>query len=318
MKLVIVVPCYNEEAVLPSTLNALTLRVADLCRQGAVSEGGILCVDDGSSDATWKIIEQFAAQSNCVWGLKLAHNVGHQNALWAGMEQAVERLQADALITIDADLQDDISVIDRMIQVHREGAEVVFGVRSDRSSDSFFKRTTAQLFYKLMSFLGAEVVYNHADYRLMGRRSVKALIAYPERNLFLRGLVRTLGFSSASVYYSRHERLAGESKYPLHRMLAFAVDGITSFSVRPLRMIAWLGGVFMLIALCAILYGLYAFLTHHALPGWTSLLISVWFIGGAILTSLGIIGEYVGKIYKEVKRRPRYLIDRFAGQLSDA
>ena len=205
-----------------------------------------------------------------------------------------------------------------MIQVHREGAEVVFGVRSDRSSDSFFKRTTAQLFYKLMSFLGAEVVYNHADYRLMGRRSVKALIAYPERNLFLRGLVRTLGFSSASVYYSRHERLAGESKYPLHRMLAFAVDGITSFSVRPLRMIAWLGGVFMLIALCAILYGLYAFLTHHALPGWTSLLISVWFIGGAILTSLGIIGEYVGKIYKEVKRRPRYLIDRFAGRLSDA
>lgn len=318
MKLVIVVPCYNEEAVLPSTLNALTLRVADLCRQGTVSEGGILCVDDGSSDATWKIIEQFAAQSNCVWGLKLAHNVGHQNALWAGMEQAVERLQADALITIDADLQDDISVIDRMIQVHREGAEVVFGVRSDRSSDSFFKRTTAQLFYKLMSFLGAEVVYNHADYRLMGRRSVKALIAYPERNLFLRGLVRTLGFSSASVYYSRHERLAGESKYPLHRMLAFAVDGITSFSVRPLRMIAWLGGVFMLIALCAILYGLYAFLTHHALPGWTSLLISVWFIGGAILTSLGIIGEYVGKIYKEVKRRPRYLIDRFAGRLSDA
>lgn len=318
MKLVIVVPCYNEEAVLPSTLNALTLRVADLCRQGEVSEGGILCVDDGSSDATWKIIEQFAAQSNCVWGLKLAHNVGHQNALWAGMEQAVERLQADALITIDADLQDDVSVIDRMIQVHREGAEVVFGVRSDRSSDSFFKRTTAQLFYKLMSFLGAEVVYNHADYRLMGRRSVKALIAYPERNLFLRGLVRTLGFSSASVYYSRHERLAGESKYPLHRMLAFAVDGITSFSVRPLRMIAWLGGVFMLIALCAILYGLYAFLTHHALPGWTSLLISVWFIGGAILTSLGIIGEYVGKIYKEVKRRPRYLIDRFAGRLSDA
>lgn len=318
MELVIVLPCYNEEEVLPSTLETLSGLLMDLRQKHKIDKGFIFLVDDGSSDKTWAIIEQSIQDNENIWGLKLAHNVGHQNALWAGMEQAVEKLSPDAVVTIDADLQDDARVMESMVDDFMVGSDIVYGVRENRATDSFFKRHTAQLFYKLMKFLGAEVVYNHADYRLMSYRSIKALATYPERNLFLRGMVKTLGFRSTCVYYRRLERKAGESKYPLHRMFSFAVDGITSFSVRPLRMIALLGMIFMLIAICAILYAIYSFVTHHALPGWTSLLVSVWFIGGAILVSLGMIGEYVGKIYKEVKRRPRYIIDKLINHSSNA
>lgn len=318
MELVIVLPCYNEEEVLPSTLETLSGLLMDLRQKHKIDKGFIFLVDDGSSDKTWAIIEKSIQDNENIWGLKLAHNVGHQNALWAGMEQAVEKLSPDAVVTIDADLQDDARVMEHMVDDFMAGSDIVYGVRENRATDSFFKRHTAQIFYKLMKFLGAEVVYNHADYRLMSYRSIKALDTYPERNLFLRGMVKTLGFRSTCVYYRRLERKAGKSKYPLHRMLSFAVDGITSFSVRPLRMIALLGMIFMLIAICAILYAIYSFVTHHALPGWTSLLVSVWFIGGAILVSLGMIGEYVGKIYKEVKRRPRYIIDKLVNHSSNA
>lgn len=318
MNLVIVVPCYNEEAVLPDTTRTLNLILQKLQRAQKIDEGLLLLVDDGCKDNTWTIIEQAAKQNENIWGLKLAHNVGHQNALWAGMEYAVKKLKTDAIITIDADLQDDVNTMELMVDHYRSGKDIVYGVRNNRSSDSFFKRNSAQLFYKMMNFLGADVVYNHADYRLMSNRCVKALIAYPERNLFLRGLVKTLGFSSACVYYSRGERQAGQTKYPLHRMWSFAIDGVTSFSVRPLRMIAILGMMFMFIAVCAIIYGLYSFITNHALPGWTSLLISVWFVGGAILMSIGMMGEYIGKIYKEVKRRPRYIVEKVINQSSNA
>lgn len=318
MELVIVLPCYNEEEVLPSTLETLSGLLMDLRQKHKIDKGFIFLVDDGCSDKTWAIIEKSIQDNENIWGLKLAHNVGHQNALWAGMEQAVEKLSPDAVVTIDADLQDDARVMEHMVDDFMAGSDIVYGVRENRATDSFFKRHTAQIFYKLMKFLGVEVVYNHADYRLMSYRSIKALATYPERNLFLRGMVKTLGFRSTCVYYRRLERKAGKSKYPLHRMLSFAVDGITSFSVRPLRMIALLGMIFMLIAICAILYAIYSFVTHHALPGWTSLLVSVWFIGGAILVSLGMIGEYVGKIYKEVKRRPRYIIDKLINHSSNA
>ena len=240
-------------------------------------------------------------------GLKLAHNAGHQHALWAGLEWAAAHV--DAAISIDADLQDDVNVIPEMIDLFLGGKDIVYGVRRDRPTDTWFKRTTALAFYKLMSKLGGDIVYNHADYRLMSRRTLAALMTYGERNLFLRGMVRTLGFPQAMVYYDRGERFAGESKYPLRKMLAFAIDGITSFSVRPLRLISIVGLSFMLVALAVIVYGLVAWMCGQTIQGWTSLLVSLWFIGGAILVALGVIGEYVGKIYAEVKRRPRYFIE---------
>jgi glycosyltransferase involved in cell wall biosynthesis len=274
--------------------------------------GRILYVDDGSRDRTWSLITELAAQNPRVSGLKLAHNVGHQQALWAGLEKAAAS-EFDAVVSIDADLQDDTAVIAQMVEQYLEGKDIVYGVRRERTTDTWFKRNTALAFYKLMSALGGEVVYNHADFRLMSRRAVQALVAYPERNLFLRGLVPTLGYPSSCVYYDRHERFAGESKYPLKRMLSFAIDGITSFSVRPLQLITSLGLIFMFIALLAILYALRSYLNDETIPGWTSLLISMWFIGGAILTAIGIIGEYIGKIYKEVKRRPRYFVEEEIG-----
>jgi glycosyltransferase involved in cell wall biosynthesis len=309
MKPLIVVPCYNEEEVLHETTRRLTEVLEELERTPQVSGGRILYVDDGSRDHTWSLIAELAARNPRVTGVKLAHNVGHQQALWAGLEKAAGS-DFDAVVSIDADLQDDTAVIAQMAEEYRNGKDIVYGVRRERSTDTWFKRTTAQAFYRLMSALGGEVVYNHADFRLMSRRAVQALVSYPERNLFLRGMVPTLGFPSACVYYDRHERFAGESKYPLKRMLSFAIDGITSFSVRPLQMITSLGVAFMLIALLAIVYALHAYAMHNTIPGWTSLLISMWFIGGAILTALGILGEYIGKIYKEVKRRPRYFIEK--------
>lgn len=311
VKLAIVVPCYNEEEVLEETTRQLSAVLARMEKDGKIAEGKILYVDDGSKDHTWPLIEQLSESADCVAGLKLAHNVGHQQALWAGLE-FVAGSDYDAAVSIDADLQDDVNAIVEMVDHFLQGADVVFGVRRERKTDTFFKKHTAQLFYRLMKTMGGEVVYNHADFRLMSKRSLKSLVSFPERNLFLRGMVCLLGYPTASVYYDRKERFAGESKYPFSKMLNFALDGITSFSVKPLRLITTSGLVFMLVSLCIIVYALVEFVSGDVIRGWTSLLVSVWFIGGAILTAVGIIGEYVGKIYKEVKRRPRYLIEKVA------
>lgn len=307
MNYAIVVPCYNEEAVLAETTSRLLEVMQRVAEKHADLQGRIVYVDDGSSDGTWPLIGSLSKQHPQVMGLKLAHNAGHQHALWAGLEWAAAHV--DAAISIDADLQDDVNVIPEMIDLFLGGKDIVYGVRRDRPTDTWFKRTTALAFYKLMSKLGGDIVYNHADYRLMSRRTLAALMTYGERNLFLRGMVRTLGFPQAMVYYDRGERFAGESKYPLRKMLAFAIDGITSFSVRPLRLISIVGLSFMLVALAVIVYGLVAWLCGRTIQGWTSLLVSLWFIGGALLVALGVIGEYVGKIYAEVKRRPRYFIE---------
>ena len=307
MNYAIVVPCYNEEAVLAETTSRLLEVMQRVAEKHADLQGRIVYVDDGSRDGTWPLIGSLSKQHPQVMGLKLAHNAGHQHALWAGLEWAAAHV--DAAISIDADLQDDVNVIPEMIDLFLGGKDIVYGVRRDRPTDTWFKRTTALAFYKLMSKLGGDIVYNHADYRLMSRRTLAALMTYGERNLFLRGMVRTLGFPQAMVYYDRGERFAGESKYPLRKMLAFAIDGITSFSVRPLRLISIVGLSFMLVALAVIVYGLVAWLCGQTIQGWTSLLVSLWFIGGAILVALGVIGEYVGKIYAEVKRRPRYFIE---------
>lgn len=311
MDLVIIVPCYNEEEVLPETTRQLSAVLDELRASGKIRSGKILYVDDGSRDRTWEIIRGFSASSPCVCGLKLAHNSGHQQALWAGLEWAAGH--ADAAVSIDADLQDDPHCIAEMVDLWRGGADVVYGIRKERRTDTWFKKTTAQGFYRLMEALGGDIVYNHADFRLMSRRALQALMAYPERNLFLRGMVTALGFRTAKVFYDRRERFAGQSKYPLGKMVSFALDGITSFSVRPLRYIAMLGLLFILISVAVIVYGVAVYCQGNTIPGWTSLLVSVWFIGGAILLALGIMGEYVGKIYKEVKRRPRYFVEEESG-----
>lgn len=309
VRLVIVVPCYNEEAVLKEATRQLSDVLLRMEKEEKIAEGKILYVDDGSKDLTWTLIEQLSQSDTRVAGLKLAHNVGHQQALWAGLEW-VAASNYDAAVSIDADLQDDVNAIVEMVDYFNQGVDIVFGVRRERKTDTFFKKHTAQLFYKLMNTMGGEVVYNHADFRLMSKRSLEALVSFPERNLFLRGMVCLLGYSTASVYYDRKERFAGESKYPFTKMLNFALDGITSFSVKPLRLITMSGLLFLLVALVAIIYAISEFIIGDVIPGWTSLLVSVWFIGGAILTAVGVIGEYVGKIYKEVKRRPRYLIEK--------
>ena len=312
-KLIIVVPCYNEEEVLQETTRQLSTVLSSMEQEGTITEGKLLYVDDGSRDATWQIIEQLSTKNPRVMGLKLAHNVGHQQALWAGLEWAANA-PFDAIVSIDADLQDDVQAIVEMTERFNEGTDIVYGVRKERKTDTFFKKHTAQAFYKLMQTMGGDVVYNHADFRLMSKRALQALVAHPERNLFLRGIVRSLGYPSDYVYYDRHERFAGESKYPLSKMLNFAIDGITSFSVKPLRLITTFGLLFMFVAIVIIGYALYEHLIGHTIVGWTSLLVSLWFIGGAILTAIGIIGEYIGKIYKEVKRRPRYFIEKQISQ----
>lgn len=307
MQIAIVVPCYNEEPVL-SVTNEVLLSVCEKLKAVQAVDTRILYVDDGSSDSTWDLIETYSQKNRRVGGLKLAHNVGHQRALWAGLDWAAHH--ADAAISIDADLQDDVEAIYEMVQRFLEGKDIVYGVRHARKTDTWFKRTTAQTFYKMVRGLGGDVLYNHADFRLMSRRALEALLEYSERNLFLRGMVRTLGFQTAIVFYDRKERQAGVSKYPLGKMLSFAVDGITSFSVRPLRYITYLGLIFMFISLAAIIYAIVVYAEGRTIQGWTSLLVSLWFIGGAILVALGVIGEYVGKIYSEVKRRPRYIVEK--------
>ena len=297
----IVVPCYNEEAVLAETTRQLANVIKSLVRPAR-----ILYVDDGSRDGTWSLIERLGGEYAEVRGVRLAHNVGHQQALWAGMEHVAG--EAEAIVSIDADLQDDVDVIGRMVKDYTEGADVVYGVRENRSTDKFFKRWTAESFYRFMHALGCETVYNHADFRLLSQRALRALLAHHERNLFLRGMVPLLGFNVRKEYYDRKERQAGESKYPLSKMLSLAVDGVTSFSVKPLRLIMIMGLVFILIALGVILWALVEYVRGNTIQGWTSLLVSLWFVGGTILLALGVTGEYIGKIYKEVKHRPLYFI----------
>ena len=311
-RLIIVVPCFNEEEVLQDTNRQLCMIAEQLEKDGKIDSCRILYVDDGSKDNTWKIIRELCSCGDTlcnngmqrVCGIKLAHNVGHQRALWAGLNEACPK--CDAVISIDADLQDDENCIADMVDKFHNGADIVYGIRKERSTDTVFKRVTAQAFYRFMQAMGGDIVYNHADYRLMSRRSLEALLEYPERNLFLRGMVRLVGFNTAEVYYDRKERTAGESKYPLSKMINFAIDGITSFSVKPLRIIVTLGFVFILISIIAIVYGLISYIDGNAVEGWTSLIVSIWFIGGCILVGLGIVGEYIGKIYTEVKHRPLF------------
>ena len=307
--LYIVVPCYNEQEVLPITTPKLIEQLNALVEAQLIDkESRILYVNDGSIDNTWQLIEQYTQQHPQVCGVKLAGNVGHQNALLAGLEAASER--ADITISIDADLQDDVAVMRDMVQKYHEGCDIVYGVRRERKTDTWFKRNSALAFYKLMRRLGVKSVYNHADYRLMSRRAVKQLLNYRERNLFLRGIVPLVGYKTDSVFYDRSERLAGESKYPLSKMINFAVNGITSFSIKPVRMVLTLGIIFTLIALGILVYVLIAYFSGRTVSGWASLILSLWFIGGCVLIGLGIVGEYIGKIYIEVKDRPRYNIEK--------
>lgn len=310
--LYIVVPCYNEEEVLPETIKQLSAVMDQMKDHQKITSGKILFVDDGSKDRTWEIIAEHEKINSWVSGIKLAHNVGHQYALLAGLEWA--STHCDAAVSIDADLQDDVNAIEEMVTSFIDGADIVYGVRRERTTDTWFKKHTALLFYRMIRSMGSDVVYNHADFRLMSRRALQALISYPERNLFLRGIVRLIGFKEAFVYYDRKSRFAGESKYPLKKMLAFAVDGITSFSVQPLRLIITGGFIFAIVVpIIMIIYALIQHAHNHTIPGWTSLLVSLWFIGGMIMIAIGVTGIYIGKIYKEVKQRPRYFIDEKAG-----
>ena len=308
--LAIVVPCYNEEAVLAETIGRLSNLMDQMIHEQEIisPDSYLLFVNDGSSDKTWSIIHEGHQTNPFVCGVNLAGNVGHQNALMAGLETAKDR--CDITITIDADLQDDIQVIPEMVKLYQEGNDIVYGVRQERKTDTWFKRSTALAFYKLMHLLGVKTVYNHADYRLMSRRAVEQLSRYPEKNLFLRGIVPLIGFQSACVYYDRSERLAGESKYPFKKMLNFAIDGITSFSVKPIRLIFTLGLLFLLISFCILIYVIVALIKGDAVSGWASIILSIWFIGGCAMLSIGIIGEYIGKIYIETKARPRYNIEK--------
>ena len=306
LKLTIVIPCYNEEEVLPSTLSTMETLIGRL-RQETDTEATLLMVDDGSRDRTWQIIVKEAKTKPFVHGIKLSHNEGHQNALWAGMQESVD--SCDAIVAIDADLQDDENSIVDMVRQVKAGKDIVYGVRKSRASDSWFKRFTAQTFYKLMRCFDKEVIYNHADFRMMTQRAVRALMQYPERNLFLRAIVRQLGFREGYVYYDRKPRLAGESKYPLRKMLAFSIDGITSFSIAPLKVITYIGILMTFISLVMIAFALVRYFEGETNAGWPSLLISLWFIGGIMTTSMGVIGLYVGKIFIEIKRRPRYFVE---------
>ena len=309
-RLMIVVPCFNEEEVLPTSLKELISAVENLIKKEKISrDSGILFVNDGSRDRTWEHISKAHKESNYVYGLNLAGNVGHQNALLAGLNTVKDI--CDVSISIDADLQDDVGVIEEMIDKYYSGADIVYGVRSERKTDSFFKRFTAQTFYKFMSAMGVKSVYNHADFRLMSARVMQALSLYKERNLFLRGIVPQIGYKTDCVYYVRKQRMAGESKYPFKKMLSFAFDGITSFSIKPIKMVTALGAVIVVCSVIAFIYTMISYFMGHTVPGWSSLMISIWFIGGVQLLSVGIVGQYVGKTYIESNERPQYIIEEF-------
>ncbi len=310
MKLFLVIPCYNEEAVLPETSKQLRAKFATLMDAGKIgSDSRIVFVNDGSKDRTWEIIEELHAADPVFRGICLSRNKGHQNALMAGLMTVKD--ECDAAISLDADLQDDINAIDEMVDKFAEGYEVVYGVRSSRKKDTFFKRTTAQGFYKVMKGMGVETVYNHADYRLMSSRALDALSQFEEVNLFLRGIVPLVGFKSTTVSYERGERFAGESKYPLKKMISFAFEGITSMSIKPIRMIASLGALVFAVSLGILIYSVVRFFIGATVPGWTFLAVSIWALGGIQLLAIGVIGEYIGKIYLETKHRPKYIISRY-------
>lgn len=303
----IVVPCYNESEALPYTLPQLLCLLDKLSEEGKVAkESYVLCSNDGSSDDTWQIIETEHKKDNRVKGISLAHNRGHQYALLAGLMEAMNH--CDAAISIDADLQDDPDAIIAMVDAFGRGAEIVFGVRSSRATDTWFKRSTARMFYKVQHSMGLKTIYDHADYRLMSRRALELLSEYGESNLFLRGIVPQLGLTTAVVTYERNPRVAGESKYPLSKMLSFSIDGITSFTSKPIRFIFFTGLLLLFIDIIMACYVFISYFGHSAIPGWASIMLSIWFLGSLILIGLGIVGEYIGKIFVEVKNRPRYAI----------
>lgn len=309
-RLAIVVPCYNEEEVLKIASKALREVLDDLVAKNKIDKSSfILFVNDGSKDRTWELIEEeHDLYPDQVCGVKLAGNVGHQFALTAGLLTAMER--SDVTVSIDADLQDDVAVIEEMIDKFHEGSDIVYGVRRERKTDTFFKRTTAQAFYKLMAMMGVKTIYNHADFRLMSKRAVEQFSQYKETNLFLRGMMPLIGYQTDSVYYDRKERVAGESKYPLKKMLALAFNGISSFSVKPISMIMGLGVFIIICSILAAIYALISYFTGRVVQGWTSLILSIWFLGGLQLLAVGMVGQYIGKIYMEVKQRPRYNIEK--------
>ena len=308
--LYLVVPCYNEQEVLTDTAEKLAHKLTQLIDAGKISERSrIAFVNDGSSDCTWEIIRAYTERSALFSGINLAHNEGHQNALLAGLMTVLP--YADVTISMDADLQDDINAVDAMLEKYAAGVNIVYGVRANRSSDTFFKRFTAESFYRAMRALGADIVFNHADFRLMDRRALTALAEYPEVNLFLRGIVPMIGLTHGVVYYARKERLAGVSKYPWRRMASVAWEGVTSLSARPIRLIAQMGMFISFISGLMLIWSIVRHFIGETVVGWTSLVVSLWFLGGLILLSVGVIGEYVAKIYLEVKRRPRYLVQDF-------
>lgn len=305
--LYIVVPCYNEEEVLPETSKRLKEKVNGLIAEGKISEKSrILFVNDGSKDRTWELISSLHQTDPIFSGVDLTRNRGHQNALLAGLMTAKDR--CDMAISMDADLQDDVDAVDRMVEEYYAGSDIVYGVRSSRKKDTFFKRFTAEGFYRVMNWMGAETVFNHADYRLMSKRALEGLAEFKEVNLFLRGIVPMVGYRTGTVEYERGERFAGESKYPLKKMLAFAMEGITSLSTKPLKWITGLGFLIFLVSIAMLIYSIVRWAMGETILGWASVICSVWAIGGLILLSLGVIGEYIGKIYLETKARPRFLI----------
>jgi glycosyltransferase involved in cell wall biosynthesis len=307
--LYLVIPCYNEESVLRETAKRLNKKIKTMILNNYISSNSkILFIDDGSKDTTWNIIEDLNINDDLFVGLKLSRNRGHQNALLAGLMDAKEH--ADIAISMDADLQDDINVIDKFVQEYYSGNDIVYGVRSKREKDTFFKRFTAESFYKFMKALGVDIIFNHADYRLMSKRTLEALSQFNEVNLFLRGIIPLIGFKSSIVIYERNERFAGKSKYPLKKMLNFAFDGITSFSVKPIRIITAIGSIIFVISTLFLMYSLIMKFLGKTVVGWTSIVCSIWMIGGIQLLCLGVIGEYIGKIYNEVKSRPKYIIEK--------
>ncbi len=311
--LYLVIPCFNEEAVLPETASRLLEKMHSLMRQNKIDKKSrVIFVNDGSRDRTWEIIRALHEKEKMFGGINLSRNRGHQNALLAGLMTVRE--WADMVISMDADLQDDIDAIDGMIEKYLKGTDIVYGVRSSRRTDTFFKKATAECFYKIMNAMGANTVFNHADYRLMSRRVLDGLAQYGEVNLFLRGIVPMIGYSSDIIYYERGERFAGESKYPLGKMLSFAVEGVTSLSIKPIRMITGLGFLIFIVSIGMLIYSLVRHFTGATIVGWTTLMVSVWAIGGLILLSLGVVGEYIGKIYLETKARPRFIIEEILNE----
>lgn len=310
--LAIVVPCLNEEKMLPTTIKVLGGLLEELKNSSLVSSRSFLCfVDDGSSDGTWKMIQSYALDSDTIKGIKLSKNFGHQPALLAGMTEC--RRHSDCLITIDADLQDDPTVIRQMVVKYMEGFEIVYGVRKKRVTDSWFKRTSAEGFYRLMALMGVNIIFNHADFRLVSARAMDELEKFQEVNLFLRGIFPVLGFNHCEVYYDRLERNFGETKYSLTKMFSFAFEGIYSFSVKPLQLITRLGFIIFFLSMGLMVYAVWGYLAGGAVPGWFSTVLPFYFLGGVQILCIGILGEYIGKIYKEVKRRPRYIVEEFRG-----